>query len=170
MDAIEALHTRRSVRKYEDRPVPRETVEKVLAAAMMAPSARNKQPWHFVVIDERETLVKASRINPYAKMAAQAPIGILVCGDLTLEHPSGYWIVDCAAAVENALLAAHALGLGAVWTGVYPRDERIEGFRQLFDLPMNIMPHSFLVMGYPAEEPQAEERFREDRVHWHRWS
>jgi len=165
MDALEAIHTRRSIRRYEDRAVPEELVEEVLHAAMMAPSAVNKQPWHFVVIDDRELLTEIPKINPNAAMAAGAPLAILVCGDLKLEHPSGYWVVDCAAAVENLLLAAHAVGLGAVWTGVYPRQQRIEGLKKLFGLPENVMPHTLVVLGYPAEQPPSQDRYRPERVH-----
>jgi len=165
MDALKAIHTRRSIRRYEDRPVPEELVEDVLRAAMMAPSAVNKQPWHFVVIDDRELLSEIPKINPNAAMAAGAPLAILVCGDLELEHPSGYWVVDCAAAVENLLLAAHAVGLGAVWTGVYPRQQRIEGLKKLFGLPEHVMPHTLVVLGYPAEQPPSQDRYRPERVH-----
>ncbi len=169
MDVLEAIHSRRSVRKYEDRPVPEDLVRKLLAAAMAAPSARNSQPWQFVVVTERELLQEAARINPNARMARHAPLGILICGDPGLEKSPGYWPVDCAAAAENLLLAAHGLGLGAVWTGVYPRGERMDGFRRLLGLPGEIEPHSFMVVGFPAEEPAAQERFREDRIHFNGW-
>ncbi len=170
MDALQAIHTRRSIRKYEDRAVPEDAIRQILAAAMMAPSACNMQPWHFVVIDDRELLAKISAINPHAGMAEHSPVSILVCGDLALEHPSGYWVVDCAAATQNLLLAAHALGLGAVWTGIYPRQDRVEGYRKLLGLPENVMPHSLNVIGYPAEEPQARDRYREDRVRHNGWT
>ena len=170
MDALEAIHTRRSIRKYLDKPVPEELIRQVVAAAMMAPSARNTQPWHFVVIDEKEILAEVAQINPHAAMAAHAPVSVLICGDLQLEHPSGYWPVDCAAAATNLLLAAHALGLGAVWTGIYPREQRIEGFRRLFELPENIMPHCLIAMGYPDEQPPSKDRYRPDRVHRNRWA
>jgi len=170
MDVIEAIHTRRSVRKYLDQPVPEELIERLLAAAMMAPSARNSQPWQFVVVTERQLLREVARINPNAHMARHAPLGILICGDLELEKSPGYWVVDCAAAAENMLLAAHGLGLGAVWTGVYPRQQRMDGFRGLLRLPENIQPHSFIVVGYPAEQPTAEPRFRRERIHWNRWA
>jgi nitroreductase len=165
MDALEAIRTRRSIRRYEDRAVPEDLVEEVLRAAMMAPSAVNKQPWHFVVIDDRELLLEIPKINPNAAMAAGAPLAILVCGDLELEHPSGYWVVDCAAAVENLLLAAHALGLGAVWTGVYPRQQRMDGLRRLLGIPEHVMPHTLVVLGYPAEQPPSKDRYRPERVH-----
>ncbi|HUT09641.1 MAG TPA: nitroreductase family protein [Thermoguttaceae bacterium] len=169
MNALEAIHTRRSIRKYQEKPVPEELVRQVLAAAMCAPSARNAQPWRFVVIDDRELLAEIPRINPNAQMAGRAPLAILICGDLNLEKSAGYWVVDCAAAAENLLLAAHALGLGAVWTGVYPRENRIDGLRRLLKLPENVVPHSLIVLGYPAEECVAEDRYRADRVHRNRW-
>jgi nitroreductase len=169
METLEAIRTRRSVRKYQDRPVPENLVEQLLAAAMAAPSARNQQPWQFVVIDDRRILADVAEINPNAQMARHAPLGIMICGDLSLEKSPGYWVVDCAAAVENILLAAHSLGLGAVWTGVYPRDERMEGLRRLAKLPKNIIAHSLVVVGYPAEKPAPQDRFRRDRIHRNSW-
>ncbi len=169
MDALEAIHTRRSIRKYQDRLVPEELVQEVLAAAMSAPSARNAQPWQFVVIADRALLAQIPRVCPNAPMAAHAPLAILVCGDLSLEKSPGYWVVDCAAAVQNLLLAAHALGLGAVWTGVYPREPRMEGLRRLVNLPSHVMAHSLAVLGYPAERPPSEGRYRADRIRRDRW-
>lgn len=136
---------------------------------MSAPSARNAQPWQFVVIDDRRLLAEVARINPNADMAAHAPLGILICGDLDLEISSGYWIVDCAAATQNMLLAAHGLGLGAVWTGVYPRQERMDGLRRLFRVPERVMPHSLVIVGFPAEHKPAEDRYRADRVRRNNW-
>jgi len=169
MDTIEAIHTRRSIRKFEDKPVSEEMIEDLLKAAMMAPSARNAQPWHFVIFDEKELLQKVSKINKNAYMAADAPVAILVCGDLDLEKSSGYWPQDCAAAVENMLLAAHAMGLGAVWTGIHPRPEREKGFRELLDLPANVMPHSMIVIGHPEEPAGRKDRYQRERVRRNRW-
>jgi nitroreductase len=169
MDTLEAIHTRRSVRRYQEKPVPEDLVKKLLAAATAAPSARNQQPWQFVVIDDRATLTEIARINPNAQMARTAPVAILICGDLGLETSPGYWVVDCAAAVQNILLAAHAMGLGAVWTGVYPRQERMDGLRRLIKLPEGIIAHSLVVVGYPAELPAPQNRFRPDRVHHNTW-
>ncbi|MEN6457776.1 MAG: nitroreductase family protein [Thermoguttaceae bacterium] len=169
MNVLEAIRTRRSVRRYEDRPVPEDLIETLLRAAAIAPSARNQQPWHFVVIDDRATLAEIARINPNAQMARRAPLGILICADLDLETSPGYWVVDCAAAVENILLAAHGLGLGAVWTGVYPRQERMDGLKRLVQLPPSVMAHSLVVLGYPAEQPPADDRYRPDRVHRNAW-
>jgi nitroreductase len=169
MDALDAILTRRSIRQYQDVAVREELIEKVLAAAMSAPRARNAQPWQFVVVTERKVLQEMSRVNPNAHMAAHAPLGILICGDLRLEVSAGYWVVDCAAAAQNMLLAAHARGLGAVWTGIYPRQERMEGFRRLLGLPDEVKAHSLIVIGYPAERVSEEDRYRPERVHRDRW-
>ena len=169
METLQAIHTRRSIRKYRGEPVPEDVVHRLLEAAMMAPSARNGQPWHFVVIRDRKLLAEIPHFHPNAQMAAHAPLGILVCGDVRLEGSPGYWPIDCAAATQNLLLAAHDLGLGAVWTGVYPREERVSGFRRRLGLPEHIMPHSFVPLGYPAESRTSESRYRADRVHDDRW-
>jgi nitroreductase len=149
--------------------VPEDLVEKLLRAAMSAPSARNSQPWYFIVLTDRQLLQQASTVNPYARMAATAPLAILVCADARLEKSPGYWPVDCAAAVQNMLLAAHGLGLGAVWTGVWPREERMNGFRRLFNLPEPVIAHSMVVVGYPAERPLPEDRYQPERVHHNGW-
>ncbi|MGQ9574210.1 MAG: nitroreductase family protein [Thermoguttaceae bacterium] len=169
MDALQAIRTRRSIRKYQDKAVPEQMVRELLEAAMLAPSARNAQPWQFVVITDRGVLAKVPKVNPNAWMAKDAPLAILVCGDTTLELSAGYWPVDCAAATENILLAAHALGLGAVWTGIYPRQKRMDGFRGLLGLPEHVIAHSLVVIGYPAERPAQPDRFRADRVHYNGW-
>jgi len=169
MELMQALTTRRSIRKFEDRPVDRTMVRQILTAAMMAPSAGNAQPWQFVVIDDHKVLGEVSELHPYLKMAAKAALGILVCGDLGLEKFPGYWVQDCSAAMENLLLAAHGLGLGAVWTGVHPMEERVAAFRRLLDLPAPVHPLGFAVLGWPAQAPVSENRFREDRVHFNRY-
>jgi nitroreductase len=169
MDTSEAILTRRSIRKFIDHPIPDEQIEKLLRAAMQAPSARNQQPWQFIVIDDRAILNAIPQIMPNASMAARSPLGILICGDLSLETSPGYWVVDCSAATENILLAAHSMGLGACWCGVYPRQERIDGLRKLLGLPENVMAHSLVVVGQPAEQPKPENRFRNDRVRKNHW-
>jgi nitroreductase len=169
MDLLEAIHTRRSIRKYQDRPVPQELIKELLAGAMSAPSAGNAQPWHFLVITDSELLDKVPSINPYAAMAKSAPLAILICADLSLEKYPGNWVLDCAAAVQNLLLAAHAGGLGAVWTGIYPDEDRMEGFRQLLSLPENIVAHTLVPLGYPSQQSSREDRYKEERVHFNRW-
>ncbi len=169
MDALEAIRTRRSIRKYTDRPVETEKVKIMLEAAMLAPSAGNQQPWRFIVIDDKALLEKVPEINPNAPMAPKAPLAILVCGDLRLERFPGNWTADCSAAAENLLIAARALGLGAVWTGLYPEEDRMEGFRDLLGLPREVVPLALIPVGYPATESGPVNRFREDRVHKNGW-
>lgn len=169
MDIFEAIVTRRSIRKYTDQPVTDEDIRVVLNAAMMAPSAGNAQPWHFVVVREAGLKARVAELNVYAAMARTAPAGILVCGDPRLEKYPGFWVQDCSAAIQNMLLAAHGLGLGAVWTGIYPVAERVEGFRDVFGLPAEVVPLGYIVLGYPDQHPQSASRFREDRVHWEVW-
>jgi nitroreductase len=168
MDALEAIYTRKSVRKFEDRDIPEELAGKILKAGMSAPSAGNAQPWQFIVISERKMLDKIPDVSPYAECTAKAPLAILVCGDKKLEKHKDYWIQDCAAASQNMLLAAHALGLGAVWTGAYPMENTMEGYRVLLKLPEHIVPFSLVVIGYPAEGGR-KERYIEERVHHGKW-
>jgi nitroreductase len=165
MDTLEAIHTRRSIRKFTDRPVPGELVTEMLRAAMSAPSAVNAQPWIFIVIDDRKLLDEVTNFSPYAGMSREAPLAILVCGDLTLEKAPGYWVQDCSAATQNLLLAAHAMGLGVVWTGIYPVKDRIEGFRKAFRLPEHVIPLAFVPVGYPDQKLELEDRYREEKVY-----
>jgi len=169
MDVLTAIMTRRSIRSFDERPISEELREKLLRAAMAAPSARNAQPWQFIVIDHRATLMEIAARFPNAQPARTAPLGILVCGDLSLELSKGYWVIDCAAAAQNILLAAHGLGLGALWTGVYPRDNRVEGLRDMFQIPEHVVPHSLILVGYPAESPEPVDRFDVKRIHHNRW-
>ncbi|NTV43905.1 MAG: nitroreductase family protein [Syntrophobacteraceae bacterium] len=169
METLEAIRTRRSIRSFTDRPVPGELIRQLLSAAMSAPSAGNQQPWHFVVIDDRKILDAVPSIHPYAGMCRSAPLGILVCADTTLEKFKGFWVQDCSAATQNLLLAAHDQGLGAVWTGIHPLEERIRAFRTLCGLPEHVIPLALVVLGYPDQMPGPEDRFREDRVHSNRW-
>ena len=169
MDAMTAIRTRRSVRSFTGQPVSEKQILELLGAAMAAPSAGNEQPWSFVVVRDSTTLEQVSSINKSVGYAKKASLGILVCGDLTLDRHHGFWIQDVSAATQNLLLAAHALGLGAVWTGVYPSEERTGGFRKLFALPENIVPVAFVVIGHPLNTPAPQNRFRADRVHHERW-
>ena len=169
MDAMDAIFSRRSIRQYAPKKVPMEVVEELLKAAMSAPSAGNEQPWHFVVITERAVLDEIPKFHPYAAMLKQASVAIVVCGDPTLEKHKGYWVLDCAAATENLLLAVVAKGLGAVWTGVYPTEDRVENLRKLLNLPQNIVPFSLIPLGYPAEEKLRTDRYDKSRVHHNGW-
>lgn len=170
METLHAIRTRRSIRQFTDQPIPAKTLRKILEAAMMAPSAGNAQPWQFIIVTDRNKMAKVKTYSPFAGMAAQAALAVLVCGDLSLEKYPGYWVQDCSAATQNLLLAAHAIGLGAVWTGVYPKEERIKGFRADFGLPDHVVPLAFVPMGWPsATLPITETRFRQDRIHENQW-
>jgi len=169
MDALTTILTRRSIRKYKQKRIPLETIETLLRAGMAAPSARNKQPWEFLVIQNRETLDKIAGWHPYAKMLREACVAILVCANTNIQEIEGYCALDCAAATENILLAAHALGLGAVWIGIYPRTERIAKIKEMFSLPPFILPISLISLGYPAEEKAQRDRFDKTKVHFDRW-
>ncbi|MEE4197025.1 MAG: nitroreductase family protein [Bacteroidales bacterium] len=169
MEIIQGILTRRSIRKYDGREVSKAQIHELLKAGMYAPSARNQQPWHFLMIDDREMLNKISEIHPYAQMLQQAKWAIIVCGDEQLELSRGYWVVDCSAATQNILLAAHGLGLGAVWLGLHPRKERKDAIRDLLNLPRHIHPLSLIAVGYPAEQKELPERFKRERIHYNRW-
>lgn len=169
MDVFAAIHARRSIRKYTEAPVAEDDVRAILGAAMAAPSAGNAQPWRFVVLDDRKLLDAVPAFSPYAAMAARAPLGILVCADLSAEKYPGYWVQDCSAAVQNMLLAVHARGLGAVWTGVHPMKDREEGFRKLLGLPGNIVPLGFIVIGHPDQELASQDRYDEAKIRRNGW-
>jgi len=169
MEALEAILTRRSVRRYTPQPVPDPLIQEILTAAMRAPSAGNEQAWQFMVITERRLLDEIPRFHPYADMLRQASVAILVCGDLRLEKYKGYWVQDCAAATQNLLLAAHAKGLGAVWVGIYPKEDRVERMRGLLGLPQHVVPMALVPLGYPAEQIPVEERYDPAKVHRNRW-
>ncbi len=164
---LDNIATRTSVRDYEARPVEKEKIEKMLRAAMAAPTAMNKQPWHFVVVDQRNVLDALAGANPYAKMLKKAPLAIVVCGNTDKMIEGGgrdFWIQDASAATENLLLAAHAMGLGAVWTGAYPSEERCISISKVLSLSDNLVPLNMIVVGYPAEQPQPKQKFNEENV------
>ena len=169
MEAYDAVVTRRSIRAYQPKPIPAELIDKILEAAMQAPSAVNKQPWHFVVIDDAKILARVPSVHSHAKMAVHAPCAILVCGDPSAAHSRDYLPQDCAAATQNVLLAAHALGLGGVWCGVYSQRDREQGFRDLLSIPDSITPFSLVVLGYPDEQPARPDRFSPERMHRNSW-
>ena len=160
---LDNIATRTSIRDYEARPVEKEKIEKMLRAAMAAPTAMNKQPWHFVVVDQRNVLDALAGANPYAKMLKKAPLAIVVCGNTDKMIEGGgrdFWIQDASAATENLLLAAHAMGLGAVWTGAYPSEERCISISKVLSLSDNLIPLNMIVVGYPAEQPQPKQKFK----------
>lgn len=169
MDGIETIMTRRSIRNYTDDPVSDEQVEVILRAAMAAPSAGNQQSWRFVVVRDPQQRARLSEATPYSRMIAKAPVALVVCGDTRNEKHPGYWVQDCSAAIENALLAINALGLGAVWIGGHPVAERVENIRRICAVPEGVVPISMIAIGHPAETKPPSERFEPAFVHRERW-
>ncbi|MFH1222541.1 MAG: nitroreductase family protein [Candidatus Micrarchaeota archaeon] len=169
MEALEAMKTRRSIRKFSGEPVADEDVKKILEAAMFAPSAVNEQPWHFIVVKDRAVLNKIPEVSPYSAMCQTAALAIIICADTNLEKAPGLGVLDCTLAGANILLAAHALGLGAVWTATYPMQDRVKGVSELLKLPKNVVPLCIIPIGHPAEKPAQPERFSMQRVHYNKW-
>ncbi len=172
MNVIDALMTRRSVRAYTEAPVTDAQVDTILKAAMQAPSAYNEQPWEFIVVRKRETLDKIADINKYALAARTAPMGILTCINADLiKHPDQkeYAIMDVSNATMSILLAAHGLGLGTVWTGIYPNQELVPPMKELFNLPENITPMAFVVMGHVKHPPKHKDHYKAERIRQEKW-
>jgi nitroreductase len=169
MDALEAIFNRRSIRQYTAEKVTDEQLETILKAAMYAPSAVNKQPWQFIVFREKDTIQHIIEVHPNAAMLSQSNAAILVCWDDRLQHDIGYGPVDCAAATQNMLLAAHSIGLGAVWVGIYPRQKRMDAIKEIFNLPDPINGFSIISIGHPAEKRITPNRFDKSRIHPETW-
>ena len=168
---LQIFFSRRSVRRYQDREIPEETLKDLLEAAMAAPSAVARDPWHFIVIRERETMERIADLLPNGQMLRHAAAAVVVCGDIEKAHDreESYMLQDCSAAIENILLAATALGLGSCWLGVHPRTARIEGVRALFNLPERVIPVAGISLGWPEKNPGPRTRYSGDSVHWETW-
>lgn len=155
---IENILTRVSIRQFTDRPVEPEKIETILRAGMAAPSAINKQPWHFVVVTDRK---KLDAVEQYP-----SPLCIVVCGDMNHVAPQGreWWLTDASLASENILLAAHALGLGGIWTALYPLKEYMDRAGNVLNLPKHLIPLNAIVLGYPAENPQPKNKWNPEKI------
>ena len=169
--AIENIMTRTSIRNFKNQPVEQEKIDILLKAAMAAPTAVNLQPWHFIVIDDKATIDLLSGNQP-----TNAPLLIALCGDTDKTMmPDGktklpdFWVEDVSAATENLLLAAHALGLGAVWTGVYPAMERTAEVANVLNCPNNIVPLAVVRVGYPDESPEPKNKFKEENIRYNKF-
>jgi nitroreductase len=170
--SLHFIFSRRSIRKFlADQEIPDALITDLLEAAMAAPSAVARDPWHFIVVRERGHLEQLAAILPHGKMLRQAAAALIVCGDITRahDHQESYLLQDLSAAVENILLAATGLGLGSCWLGVHPRQERMDGIRALFHIPEAITPMCGIALGWPAEHPEPRTRFRSECVHQGRW-
>jgi len=163
----ELIENRRSIRKYiPGKPVTREQLDRLLGAAMMAPSACNSRPWEFIAITKRETLDYIAEIHPYASMCKTASAAIIVVAVPQTGRPEGYFPQDCGAATQNILLEAVSMGLGTCWCGVYPRNERITSLREYFGIPENKIPFNVIAIGTPDEKPDRRGFFEAGRVRY----
>lgn len=165
--AIDIIMTRASVRVFTDQRVSASAIDTLLRAAMAAPTAMNAQPWHFVVVQERAILDSIHSLLPNVQCANPTPLAILVCGDMNLAlqgEAQSFWIQDCSAATENLLLAAHAMGLGAVWCGIHPSVERESILRSILSLPRHLVPLNVVAIGYPKNASTPKEKFDPTKV------
>ena len=170
-DRLGFIFGRRSIRLYSPEAVSEAEVQKLLEAAMAAPSAAAKDPWRFVVVRNRQTLADIVAALPNGQMLAGAALGIAVCGELPAAHDQqlSYLLQDCSAAIENLLLAAHILGLGACWLGVHPREQRMNALKKILSLPPSVIPVACIAIGHPAEAKEPLTRFNRDYVHSEKW-
>jgi nitroreductase len=164
---IDLMFARRSIREYTNQKVSEKDIKTMLEAAMAAPSASNLKPWHFIVVTDREILDNLAEAHPYSKTLVRAPLCIVVCGDTKISPL--FWVHDCSLATENLLLAITALGLGAVWLGVHPSEERINSIRKVLSIPENIIPLNLIPIGHPAEQKESRTQYDEQRVHREQW-
>lgn len=168
---LDSINTRSSTRAFKDKKLSKSNVDKIIKSAFSAPSTCNLQPWHFIVIDDEDTLKDMMDVHQYCKMFKTATLGIIVCGDMdkTIKNHEEFWTQDCSAATENILLAAHAMGIASVWTGIYPVKDRCDFLSSYFNLPGNITPFSLIALGYADGEVNVQDKFDDKKVHHNRW-
>ena len=171
MELQQAIKTRRSIRQYSAEEITQEQLQTIINAGMLAPSAGNQQPWHYIVVKDRAKLDRIPEFHPYCKMITNAPVAIVVCGDPEGKKWADFWVQDCSAAVQNILLAATDLGIGSVWTGVYPEERRMIGCRALFEIPSQVIPFAIIPLGFPkqVEAFVEKERFNPQLMHQERY-
>ena len=167
---MNAIFKRVSVRSYSETPVEEEKVEKILRAGMAAPSGGNQQPWHFIVVTDAQLNAALGETSPYSKPAGRAPLNIVPIMDKSGARFPNIAVQDMSACVENMLLEAAELGLGAVWQGVYPEPERMACISKLFGLSEELEPFAIVSIGYPEGEPHPQQdRYDEARIHRNAW-
>jgi nitroreductase len=168
---LSQIFLRRSIRKFSDKPVSDADIRALLEAGMAAPSARATDPWRIIVVTNSGTLAKMAQALPNGKMLAECSVAFVVCGDMQAANDQliSYCLQDCSAAIENILIGAQMIGLGAVWLGIHPREERIAAVKELFPVPEPIMPISIIAIGYPAEQKEPRTRYNESFVHFEKW-
>ncbi|MCK9190874.1 MAG: nitroreductase family protein [Sphaerochaetaceae bacterium] len=168
-ETLNNIYSRRSVREYSNKEIPQSVIDSLMKAGLSAPSNVNKMPWEFVVVDDKKILERLANATLYAKMTKDAPLAILVCGNMERTLPGegkDSWVEDCSAASENILIAAQSLNLGAVWTGVYPTHDRVRNVSKAAYLPEHIIPLSLIVLGYPKNLTFEEKELPTNRVHY----
>ncbi|MFW9959536.1 MAG: nitroreductase family protein [Candidatus Thorarchaeota archaeon] len=170
METLEAINTRRSIRKFILKEIPDEVVIKILQAGMCAPSAGNQRPWQFIIIKDRKMIDRIIEINPYTKqMLPDVPVTIMVCFDRNLEKYENRWQMDCANATLGMLLAAHSMGYGGLWLEIYPVEERIEKIRESFGIPESVVPFALVAVGHAAEDKPPIDRYEQSKIHYDKW-
>ena len=162
---------RKSVRRFVECALSEAQINTLIKAAMSAPSAKNAQPWHFVVVEDPDTLAHLAEQLPYAKMLSSAAVAIVVCGDTTIHtgESAPNWLLDCAAATQNLLLVAESLDLGAVWTAAYPYKERMDAVCTALQLPEQIVPLNVIPIGAPMGGEKPLDKWKPERIHKERW-
>ena len=171
--ALQTIFARKSVRKFKPGKIEKIHIDMAVRAAMAAPTAVDKRPWEFIVIDDRKILDKLSEKLPYAKMGKDAPYGVVIAGDLNRQHggaKSDYWIMDCSVAIENLLLTVEYFKLGAVWTAVYPDMERVKTVRKILNIPEHVVPLAFVPIGIPDGSETPKNKYNEEQIHLNKWS
>lgn len=171
-ETLKTIHSRKSVRHYVEKKVTKDQLMTVVKAGMAAPTAGNKQPWSFVIIDDRTMLDTLAGLMQFGKMLKQASAAVVVCGNPERSFPgemSAFWVQDCSAATENILLAVESMGLGAVWLGVYPGEARIKQVQQILGIPEKEIPLNIISIGYPKGDEKPKDKFNEKQIHWNKW-
>lgn len=169
MTPSDPVMARRSTRNFKSDQVDEAKVERLLRAAMNAPSASNEQPWHFLVTRDKDALQELNRVHPIPGGLLGAPMAIVVCADPGLAREKGFWIEDCSAATMSILIEAEEVGLGSVWLGLYPAKERVDAVRDVLGIPAEIVPFAVVPIGYSNEVKGSVDRYQLDRVHYDRW-
>ena len=169
MDTLKAILSRRSIRVFSDKEIGNTELEEILRAAMYAPSGGNAQPWDFVVIRDKAILRELEITSKYTEPLKTANRAIVVCGNKEKEKFPDLWVQDCSAAIQNIMLAAHNLGIGSTWLGVYPIEDRINNTSKIIGTPNHITPFAIVAMGYPGEEKTMPDRFNLANIHMDKW-
>lgn len=166
---MDSILKRTSVRKYKKEALKKSEIDLILRAAFSAPSAANRQPWQFIVVENKDTLKDLSEMTPYAALLKDAAMGIVVCADKSKNDSLDYCQQDLAAATENMLIEAKSLGIGSCWLGVYPNEDRYLAVNQYFKLPKGIVPMWMVAFGYPDQEEVIKNKFDEKKIHYEKY-